>query len=479
MRMNKSSILMLLAIGLICLAVVSFLAACGETEQTTTTAAPGATATTTASQGTGTTGAQTTETSVQAGETKELKIGTVAPLQLQQGIEIQKWMQLFTEDVNEQGGWKIGNDTYTLKSIVYDGGFNDPAKSRAAAERLVLQDGVKILLSNWGDISEQTCAVTEANKVLNVGCDFTDATVTPNYNYFIRGSGVYFARGLSYTVVKDMMEQGGKVELSVGGDDEQGKVGNMMWGKAAEMAGMTVLPGLVYPRDTTDFSSLATKIMSLDPRPDHIDLSFVVGDQITQIISALYDAGYKGTVAPYNLNPNILANIIAKTGKEYIEGWEFLNFDPRGVTDDRKIVALIDKYTEKYGEFRSEGAFWVAPWFFFEDAVLNTQSVDVEVLREYLQNSKAGVRTLDGYSQLFARPDVENLKTIDVAPGHGVGIIKDGNMELLKTVSVQDQYLVSIKVYGLEDVYNAYWAKAGKPTFPDEPYVYGWEEFNK
>jgi branched-chain amino acid transport system substrate-binding protein len=477
MRMNKSSILMLLAIGLICIAVVSSLAACGGTEKTTTTAAPG-TGTTVSGQTTETTGTPSTETTV-VGETKELKIGTVAPLQLQQGIEIQKWMQLFTEYVNEQGGWKIGNDTYMLKSIVYDGGMNDPAKSRAAAERLVLQDGVKIMLSSWGDISEQTCAVTEPNKVLNIGCDFTDTTVTPEYNYFIRGSGVYFARGLSYIVVKDMLERGGKVELSVGLDDEQGKVGNMMWGKAAEFAGMTVVPGLVYPKDTTDFSSLATKIMSLNPRPDHIDLSFVTGDTITQIISALYDAGYKGTVAPYNLNPNILANIIAKTGKEYIEGWEFLNFDPRGVTDDPKITALIDKYTEKYGEFRSEGAFWVAPWFFFEDAVLNTQSVDVEVLREYLQSSDHGIRTLDGYSQLMARPDVGNLRTVDVAPGHGVGIIRDGKMELLKTVSVQDQYLASIKVYGLVDVYKDYWATNGKPTFPDEPFVFGWADLDK
>jgi branched-chain amino acid transport system substrate-binding protein len=478
MRMNKSSILMLLAIGLICIAVVSSLAACG-TEETTTTVAPGTTGTTTVSQTTGTTTETPSTETTEAGETKELKVGTVAPLQLQQGIEIQKWMQLFTESVNEQGGWKIGNDTYMLKSIVYDGGMNDPAKSRAAAERLVLQDGVKILLSSWGDISEQTCAVTEPNKVLNIGCDFTDTTVTPEYNYFIRGSGVYFARGLSYTVVKDMLAQGGKVELSVGLDDEQGKVGNMMWGKAAEFAGMTVLPGLVYPKDTTDFSSLATKIMSLEPRPDHIDLSFVTGDTITQIISALYDAGYEGTVAPYNLNPNILANIIAKTGKEYIEGWEFLNFDPRGVTDDPKIVALIDKYTEKYGEFRAEGAFWVAPWFFFEDAVLNTQSVDVEVLREYLQSSDHGVRTLDGYSQLMARPDVGNLRTVDVAPGHGVGVIRDGKMELLKTVSVQDQYLASIKVYGLVDVYKDYWAKNGRPTLPDEPFVFDWADLDK
>src|SRR5512136_793336 len=69
---------------------------------------------------------------------KILKIGTVAPLTLKEGVEIKRWMELFAKVVNEKGGWKIGNDTYKLQSIVYDGGvMRDAAKARAAVERLV------------------------------------------------------------------------------------------------------------------------------------------------------------------------------------------------------------------------------------------------------------------------------------------------------------------------------------------------------
>jgi branched-chain amino acid transport system substrate-binding protein len=401
-------------------------------------------------------------------ENKELKIGTIAPLTLKEGVEIKRWMELFVKITNEKGGWKIGNDTYKLKSIVYDGGVGrDVAKSRVAAERLIYQDKVKYMVSNWMEVPSQTATITEPNKVLWMGCDFTDVTVKPDLKYFIRASGVYFARGLSYVIHKDFMARGAKRELSVNQDNQMGQVGNFLWGEAAKLAGMEVIPGITYPPGTVDFGPVATKIVSL--QPDLVELSFVTGDQITNIIAALKDAGYKGFISPANLNSDILANIIAKVGKQYVEGMEFNNFDPRGVHNDLKMQSLINRYIKEYGKFQHEGVFWAGPWFLFEDAVLSTKSVDVDVLTDYLCHSKKGVMTLSGYSQLFARPDMGVNQTIDVAPGHGIGIVKNGKITLLKKVSVKDQYLVSVAVYGKVDVYKKYWDEYGYPTFPNEP----------
>jgi hypothetical protein len=90
-----------------------------------------------------------------------------------------------------------------------------------------------------------------------------------------------------------------------------------------------------------------------------------------------------------------------------------------------------------------------------------------------------GVMTLDGYSQIFARPDVNNLRTIDCAPGHGIGMIKNGVMDFYRQVTVKDQYLVSIKAYNLIDVYQKYWDKYGKPTFPPEKSVFDFADLTK
>ena len=113
------------------------------------------------------------------------------------------------------------------------------------------------------------------------------------------------------------------------------------------------------------------------------------------------------------------------------------------------------------------------------DAVNNTKSVDVEVLKKYLDKMPRGVMTLTGYSQLFARPDLDNYRTIDVAPGHGVGIIKNGKMGYFKQVSVKDQYLVSIKAYNMVDTYKKYWEKFGKPTFPPEKSEFDFADLDK
>ena len=101
---------------------------------------------------------------------------------------------------------------------------------------------------------------------------------------------------------------------------------------------MKVIPGLTYPPDTADFGPVATKIVAL--KPDLVELSFVTGNRITNIIAALKEAGYKGFVSPPNMNPAILANTIAKVGKEYVEGTEYNNFDPRGVHNDPKMQVL-------------------------------------------------------------------------------------------------------------------------------------------
>jgi hypothetical protein len=48
-------------------------------------------------------------------------------------------------------------------------------------------------------------------------------------------------------------------------------------------------------------------------------------------------------------------------------------------------------------------------------------------------------------------------------------MIQDGKIVASTIVSVKDQYLVSIKAYGLADVYQKYWEQYGKPQFPEEP----------
>jgi ABC-type branched-subunit amino acid transport system substrate-binding protein len=232
-----------------------------------------------------------------------------------------------------------------------------------------------------------------------------------------------------------------------------------------------VLDPLFFNNSTTDFGPLAIQVKSL--HPDFVELPhWGEGSQLTAMISALNDVGFKGNVYPGNVTPYVLDNVVKKVGKQFVEGWECVYFDPKGYNKDPEINALIDQYMKEYKEWHNEGCFWMSPWFLFKDAVESTQSVDPETIAKYLKNSKKAVKTFLGYDQLFARPDLKNYSTIDSAVGHYIAVIKDGKLTPLKGVSVKDQYLVSIEAMGLTDVYKKYWEQYGKPTFPPQPSLF-------
>ncbi len=442
--------------------------ACADTSTTHTTSAAQPVQTASAVPTTlSTPSAQSTQTTPVSQSQKQLKIGVAVPFQMPEGIEIKKWMDLFAKLKNEDGGWKIGNDTYQVQMIVEDSGFFDAAKSRSAVEKLVLQDNVKYLVSDWGDIAAQTATITEPNKVLKIGMDFTDSTVAPKYNYMIRGSGTYFGQAMNYILQKDAAAKGVKTYQVVGSDDMQAKVGIQQITLTAKLAGLECLTPLIFTPDTVDFGPLATKIKNLNPQA--VDLGAVTLANRLNLMSSLLDAGYKGVIMPGQLTQDAVNNMVKKIGKEPVEGMETGCFDPRGIIKDPAILSLIDSYIKEYGTFQTDGCRWVTPWFLFEDAVNHTQSVDVDVLVRYLQSSKSAMQTLTGYCQLLARPDLQNLKTIDSAVGTFIGTIQDGKIVASTIVSVKDQYLVSIKAYGLADVYQKYWEQNGKPQFPEEP----------
>jgi hypothetical protein len=130
---------------------------------------------------------------------------------------------------------------------------------------------------------------------------------------------------------------------------------------------------------------------------------------------------------------------------------------------------LIDRYTKEYGEFRTEGCLWLTGWFTVKDAMYATKSVDPAVLKDYLAKGPKAPLTLSGYSQLYARPDINQYRTTDGGPGNGRGVVKNEKLEYIGQITTKDQYIATIKVHKMVDIYQKYWDQYGKPKFPNEP----------
>ena len=226
---------------------------------------------------------------------KVLKIGSVLPMTNIQGIEQKKWLDLFAKVINEQGGWKIGADTYDVEMIVYDS-QGDPAKAKNYLEKLVLQDGVKFILASPTNNPATDAEVTEPNKVICLGMDVIGTSADPKLQYYYTPIGMSpFSSGWSYIAYKDMAAKGMKSYVGLKTDDMAGHFTDMMCNATWAVAAPDVkYAGTVfYDPATTDYGPIATKIMSLNP--DVLDCNYV--GVTAAPINTLYDAGYKGTIA--------------------------------------------------------------------------------------------------------------------------------------------------------------------------------------
>src|SRR4030043_95138 len=79
-------------------------------------------------------------------EEKILKIGNIQPLSTLAGVLGQGGkaaLEVYVDEINEDGGLKVGNDTYKIEIYFADGPIMPPSADVAAARSLVYEKGVK------------------------------------------------------------------------------------------------------------------------------------------------------------------------------------------------------------------------------------------------------------------------------------------------------------------------------------------------
>jgi ABC-type branched-subunit amino acid transport system substrate-binding protein len=397
---------------------------------------------------------------------KVLKLGVTLPLQIKEGLEQQRWLKLFAKLINEEGGWKIAGERYTIEWILYNDEFS-AEKARTSVERLIFRDKVKHIINQWGSVAMiATLKVTEPNNILVIGTCVSDEPCKPEYKYVFKGAdpnpvGVC----LSVASAKEYLKRGAKAFVIVNPDDAGGRARTEQDKRTVPSSGLKFMDTLLFQRGTVDFGPLATKIKALNP--DVINFSSTAGEDITKIVVALHDAGYKGIIESTNLHTAVINDIVAKIGPEYLEGSICPLNDPRQYQKDPEIVKYITAYEKEYGEWNIEGCMWVGNWFTFKGAVEATQSLDVEVLTNYLSKGPAPVKALCGWRAPIARPDLGNLRTIAAANSLWEGIMKGGKMVPFFPIGSEQIYKAYIEAYGWKDIYEKYWKEHGYPKFPD------------
>ena len=292
----------LFLIPLLILIVIGFiLVGCGTPAPTTTqpsttaptTTAPTTTAPTTTQPTSTTPGATTTAPSTQ----KTLTIGLLTDLTSSLGNQVMRWQLVLTDMDNARGGVKIGNDTYTIKTICYstDNDFN---KGVAGANRLIFQDKVDFVVSHGIVTADFICPIAQPEKVVTYctstiwNSGFLDKW-TYNFGVLGQGTGELAVAGYmleNYPLLKEAASPGKGMALAFPDNASGHQAASNL---AYPYKRLGAQPSIVYyPADQRDLSSLGTKIAQLKPA------GLIPGtgkvEDMALVSSAAYDGGYRG-----------------------------------------------------------------------------------------------------------------------------------------------------------------------------------------
>ncbi len=233
---------------------------------------------------------------------KILKIGTVMPISGPLGVIGLAWgrgFDLAADWLNEQGGLKVGDDTYLIQ-FIHEDGKASPEASAAAANKLVHQDKVKFVIGAvMTPASQAVYSVTRPAGVLHVLAYTQDpytkemwgvgpdnplvVLLMPTTNLAYKPFFDYLAK--TYPNVKRVVHAESTYPFNL--IIEEAK-------EAAKASGLEVVGVERYDYAWTDFYPFITAI--LKHKPDAITIEHSGPDQMALMVKAARELGFKGPI---------------------------------------------------------------------------------------------------------------------------------------------------------------------------------------
>ncbi len=374
-------------------------------------------------------------------EEKILKIGVLTPLEHPLGLDHARLVELIADVTNEKGGIVIGGDTYKVEVIVYDTGFSDE-EGRAAAERLIYEDKVKFILGS--ETVAAWLSVAEDNKVINISCDPTGAIFNPEYKYSFNGV-VNNTEGPQIWGWFVENYPNLKTIVFACPDNQTGHVMGDQAKSIADSYGLTTLEQIFYPPETTDFSSVGTRVKNLNPDILYASYGGPVADNL--VMKAVWQAGWDGQLFACSTVP--VETMMAVIPPEAVEGmilgaWAVELDTPSGLAKELK-----DAYIAKYGVWEGPEVLHTNTWYVLMAALEEADSLDVDEVADVLANgieyeSACFVST----ATMVGRSDLGITRTVDALGGLLIKKVEGGKVTIVHEVSLDEAFEYNKDFFG-------------------------------
>ena len=229
--------------------------------------------------------------------------------------------EIVANDIVAAGGVKIGGDKYNIKMVAYDHAY-DTEKAVQGYKKLVLEDGVKMVMMLGGSTVASVLPWAERKKMLTT--TLLPSDITPKSDYLIatcESHPLYNVTGVEW--LAENFPNAKTAAIVTNNDAEYGLQSAATYKAAFEVAGIKVVDVNLHGFDITDFAPIVSSVLAKKPDIFCMATSFYV----TPLMEQLYHQGFKGKIVSCTLD--YYAEIIAKTSEKFVNGtiFQFPDFD--------------------------------------------------------------------------------------------------------------------------------------------------------
>jgi len=423
---KREGIVTLFSISLVLiLTVVSLMLACAPTPTPTPTLTPTLTPTTTPTP-----------------EIKPLRLGATMPIGNPYGYNTAKAYSIMVRMFNEAGGLVVKGQRYNIEYTVYDDEWT-AEKARSGVERLIYQDGVRHIIGMVTSVGTMAViAVTEPEKVtLMADCTTDKFLESPNHYTFRTGESP--PCHLANMLFIQRTYPNAKIVAIMAPDDEAGHAYvDMDSPRLEQLLGVTVLDPIYYTRGTTDFTSPATKMTTVNP-----DLVLLLGGEAGTdyglIAKALYVAGYEGQVIQWEVLDAEAVKSVATD--EMLEGLTS-RLPPDLALEPNPLVLAFKQEWLKGEEWTQLEFGFTGAFYAFIAAVQKADSLDSDDIWQAMQGLE--FESLEGHSIMIKRPDLGIDRFCDCTVPLQFGRVINEELVWKGEVTAEEVIAAVKKVYG-------------------------------
>lgn len=276
-------------------------------------------------------------------QSKEVLIGVSTPLSgaaAPSGLGVLRSIELGADEINSQGGLKVGKDACSIKLISYDSKY-DVREALAIANKLIYYDKVKYVFTFGGTCIVATNPLINENKILHLAYGYGGKKATnPGVPYTFRA--IIEPIQMHMTLLPWIAKKYSLKTIALTStDDETGLAQAEDAEYVAKKLGLTITDKAFAPRGTADFTPMLTRLVA--KKPEAIDFGSWSGSDGPLICKQTKELGYKGLLI-FSYTQSIPT--FQKVAGDFMDGVLFYGVF---ATDPTPMASkMAQQYEEKY-----------------------------------------------------------------------------------------------------------------------------------